>query len=223
MTNNNNRPVHSQFNTGQRLSSGTERPTINSQLVENEHTTVSSIPKQEQLILMTAEGNIFNHVTQQYERVLFFFDTGAQKTVIEEELATKFGLPRITTETCVMSGMEGHTEKFESHTVRMNITTVFGAEIEMVVQTEPIVTGGFPAVQLTKEDREFLQMEELCIANSKIRGERLIPRILVGLDRYYDLVLGNTTAFRTLSGLHIAKTVFGPTIHTVRVKTLRPP
>ncbi|EYC20178.1 hypothetical protein Y032_0022g495 [Ancylostoma ceylanicum] len=212
-TSSNNRLVHSQFNTGQRLSSGAERPTINSQLVENEHTTVSGIPKQKQLILMTAEGNIFSHVSQQYERVLFFFDTDAQKTIIEEDVANKLGLSRITTETCIISGMGGHTEKFESHSVRMNTTTAFGAELEMIVQTKPIITGGFPAVKLTKEDQEFLQSKELCVANSKLRGERLIPRILVGLDRYYDLVVADTTALRTPSGLHVAKTVFGPTIY----------
>ncbi|VDP53024.1 unnamed protein product [Heligmosomoides polygyrus] len=44
-----------------------------------------------QLVLMTAEGNVWNHNREEYEKILFFFDTGAQKTVIEESLADHLG------------------------------------------------------------------------------------------------------------------------------------
>lgn len=35
-----------------------------------------------QEVLMKAEGSIWNHKTQKYEKALFFFYTGAQKAVI---------------------------------------------------------------------------------------------------------------------------------------------
>ncbi|KAK6012364.1 hypothetical protein OSTOST_22491 [Ostertagia ostertagi] len=119
------------------------------------------------LVLMTAEGNVWNHRENAFEKVLFFFDTGAQKTIIEEALADRLGLPRITTETCVMSGIGGHTEKFESHLVSLKVCSAHGQEIEMSIKTKPILPAG------------------------SLQGERQIPHILVGLDRYYGLVISN--------------------------------
>lgn len=83
---------------------------------------------------MTAEGNIWNHRKDEYEKVLFFFDFGAQRTVIRESLATSLGLPRQTTEICTMSGIGGHIEKFERHTVRIKIGTAFGEEMELTAK-----------------------------------------------------------------------------------------
>ncbi|KAK6761333.1 hypothetical protein RB195_022408 [Necator americanus] len=60
--------------------------------------------------------------------------------------------------------------------------------------------------------KQYLQDNEICINNPRVRGEHQNPQILVGLDHYYDLV--NTVDTITLpSGLRIARTVFGPTIH----------
>ncbi|EYC34940.1 hypothetical protein Y032_1248g3781, partial [Ancylostoma ceylanicum] len=167
----------------------------------------------EQLILMTAEGNLWNNNKQKFERVLFFFETGAQKTVIEEKLASEFGLPRLSTESCVMSGIGGHIERFESTTVPLKIRSVYGKEINVTARTKPIITGGFPSVNLTQADADFLEVNEICLANSKLRGERQVPKILVGLDRYYSLVIEEGSVRKTPSGLRIAKTVFGPAIY----------
>ncbi|KAL6734085.1 hypothetical protein Aduo_004665 [Ancylostoma duodenale] len=196
-----------------RQHTGANQPLISNQNIENGMCDRPSYRQNEQLVLMTAEGNVWNHKTHKFEKALFFFDTGAQKTVIEEALADKLGLPRITSETCVMSGIGGHTERFESHVVSLKIGTAYGNEFDITILTKPIITGGFPSVRLTETDRAFLQCSEICVANSKIRGERQIPHILVGLDRYFDLVISNTTGTQTPSGLHVAKTVFGPTIY----------
>ncbi|KAK6762557.1 hypothetical protein RB195_023326 [Necator americanus] len=166
-----------------------------------------------QLILMTAEGNIWDARKQTYEKVLFFFDSGAQKTVIEENLAQQLGLPKNTTEICTMSGIGGHIECFESHKVPVKLGTAFGGEICMTIQTKPVITNGFPSVKLNTEDIEFLKTNTICLANSKLRGEHQNPHILVGLDYYHDLVTDPANGIRTPSGFHIAKTVFGPTIY----------
>lgn len=166
-----------------------------------------------QLILMTAEGNIWNHRKEEYDKVLFFFDCGAQKTVIEESLATDLGLPRETTELCTMSGIGGHIERFESHIVNVKVGTVFGEQLELKFQTKPVITNGFPSVRLAQSDIEFLKENNICPANSKLRGEHQIPHVLVGLDYFHDLVTSPTCGIKTPTGLHISKTVFGPTIY----------
>ncbi|KAK6764148.1 hypothetical protein RB195_024465 [Necator americanus] len=143
---------------------------------------------------MTAEGNI-NARKEAYEKALFFFDSGAQKTVIEENLAEQLGLPKNTTEICTMSGIGEHIECFESH------------------KTKPVITNGFPSVKLNTEDIEFLKTNTICLANSKLHGEHQNPHILVGLDYYHDLVTDPANGIRTPSGFHITKTVFGPTIY----------
>ncbi|EYC16327.1 hypothetical protein Y032_0034g2933 [Ancylostoma ceylanicum] len=163
-----------------------------------------------QVVLMTAEGSIWNAKRRQFERVLFLFDSDAQKTVVEEKLAEQFGLPKKMTKMCTVSGGGGHTETFQSHTVQLSIGTAFGEDIEMTVETRPIITSGIPSVKLDKVDAAFLKANDIYLANTKIRGECQIPRVLVGLDYYHDLVIDHIT--KTPSGLHITKTVFGPTV-----------
>lgn len=166
-----------------------------------------------QLILMTAEGNVWNNKKGEYEKILFFFDTGAQKTVIEESLADRLGLSKQTTEICTMSGIGGHIESFESHIVCIKLSTVYGEELELNVLTKPIITNGFPSVNLSSVDVDFLKANSICLSNSKLRGEHQNPHILVGLDHYHDLVTGPINNVKTPTGLHIAKTVFGATIY----------
>ncbi|VDL81408.1 unnamed protein product [Nippostrongylus brasiliensis] len=162
---------------------------------------------------MTAEGSIWNHRKSAYEKVLFFFDCGAQKTIIQEDVATKLGLPRQTTEICTMSGIGGHIEKFESHIVEARVSTVFGEELQFKFQTKPVITNGFPSVKLTSTDVNFLKANNICLANSKLRGEHQTPHILVGLDYFHELVIHPVNGERTPTGLHIAKTIFGPTVY----------
>ncbi|EYC16335.1 hypothetical protein Y032_0034g2937 [Ancylostoma ceylanicum] len=80
----------------------------------------------------------------------------------------------------------------------------------MTVETRPIIKSGIPSVKLDKADAAFLKANDIYLANTKIRGERQIPRVLVGLDYDHDLVIDHIT--KTPSGLHITKTVFGPTV-----------
>ncbi|KAL6731461.1 hypothetical protein Aduo_002327 [Ancylostoma duodenale] len=162
---------------------------------------------------MTALGNIWNYRSNQFEQLLFFFDTGAQKTIIKEEIAVGFGLSMNKTEVCVLSGIEGHTGKFQSSSVNLKISNAYGAEFHLEIQTEPVITNGFPSVKLTEIDKEFLQKNEINLCNPRVRGEYQTPHILVGLDYYYNLAQDSGNNNTTPSGLHIAKTVFGPTLH----------
>uniref|UniRef100_A0A7I4YVV2 DUF1758 domain-containing protein n=1 Tax=Haemonchus contortus TaxID=6289 RepID=A0A7I4YVV2_HAECO len=112
-----------------------------------------------------------------------------------------------------MSGIGGHIEKFESHTVRVKIGTAFGEEMELTFQTKPVLTNGFPSVRLAPSDITFLKTNKICLANSKIRGEHQIPHVLVGLDYFHELVTSPNHGVRTPTGLHISNTIFGPTIY----------
>ncbi|EYC13451.1 hypothetical protein Y032_0043g718 [Ancylostoma ceylanicum] len=168
-------------------------------------------PVSEQLVLMTAEGSIWNARKQEYEKILFFFDSGAQKTAVDEELAEQFGLARQMTEKCTMSGIGGRIGTFKTHVVSLKIGTAFGEEIEITMQTRPVITEGFLSVRLEQCDVAFLKANEIFLANTKLRGELQIPRVLVGLDYYHDLI--THIGAKTPSGLHVAKTVFGHTIY----------
>ncbi|EYC37525.1 hypothetical protein Y032_0783g2329 [Ancylostoma ceylanicum] len=173
----------------------------------------ADLKSREQIVLMTALGNIWNYRSNQFEQVLFFFDRGAQKTIIKEEIAVGFGLPMNKAEVCVMSGIGGHTEKFQSSSVNIKISDAYGVEFDLEIHTKPVITNGFPSVKLTEIDKEFLQKNEINLCNPRVRSEHQTPHILVGLDYYYNLVHDNGNKNTTPSGLHIAKTVFGPTLH----------
>ncbi|KAK6729048.1 hypothetical protein RB195_006229 [Necator americanus] len=112
-----------------------------------------------------------------------------------------------------MSGIGGHIESFKSHIVHMRIGTVYGEVIDTRIQTKPVITNGFPSVNLSAVDIEFLKENNICLANTKLRGEHQTPHILVGLDYYHDLVTGPSHMVKTPNGLHIAKTLFGPAIY----------
>ncbi|EYC35199.1 hypothetical protein Y032_1119g3631 [Ancylostoma ceylanicum] len=98
-----------------------------------------------QVVLMTAEGSIWNAKKRQYEKVLFLFDSGSQKTVIEEKLAEQFALSKVRSQMCTVSGDGGHTETFKCHTVSLKIGTAFGEDIETVVETRQVITNGSPS------------------------------------------------------------------------------
>ncbi|EYC34865.1 hypothetical protein Y032_1327g3827 [Ancylostoma ceylanicum] len=165
----------------------------------------------EQLVLLTAEGSIWNSKIQQYQKILFVFDSGAQKTVVDEDLVEQFGLPKHMTEKCSISGIGGRSETFKSHVVPLRIGTAFGEVIEITVQTRPVITKGFSPVRLEQDDVAFLKANDIFLANTKLRGEHQIPRVLVGIDYYHDLITHTET--RTPSGLHVVKTVFGHAIY----------
>ncbi|EYB89675.1 hypothetical protein Y032_0229g2928 [Ancylostoma ceylanicum] len=112
-----------------------------------------------------------------------------------------------------MPGIGGHIECFKSHTVPLKVATAFGEEIDIVVQTKPVITNGFPSVNLDPNGIAFLKPNNICLANSKLRGQHQNPHVLVGLDYYHDLVTEITNGARTQAGFHIASTVFGPTIY----------
>ncbi|KAK6761354.1 hypothetical protein RB195_022424 [Necator americanus] len=69
-------------------------------------------------------------------------------------MATKLALPGMGHELCTMSGIGGHIEKFNSKNVQLKILTAFGDEVNLQIQTKPIITNGFPSVELTKEDKQ---------------------------------------------------------------------
>ncbi|EYC41957.1 hypothetical protein Y032_0550g3314 [Ancylostoma ceylanicum] len=160
---------------------------------------------------MTAEGCIWNAKKKEYEKILFFFDSGAQRTLVDEELVEQFGLQKHMTKRCSISGIGGRVDTFESHVVPLRIGTAFGEVIEITVQTGPAVSKGFLSVRLEQDDIAFLKANDIPLTNRKLHGEHQIPRVLVGLDYYHDLVIHEGT--RTPSGLHIAKTVFGHTVY----------
>ncbi|KAL6733108.1 hypothetical protein Aduo_003789 [Ancylostoma duodenale] len=124
----------------------------------------------EQIVLMTAEGSVWNERTNQFEKILFFFDTGAQKTLIRESIAEELGLPKQSTEIRSISGIGGHTERIQSSLVSLKVCTAFGRRLEITAQTKPVLTKGFSSVRLSEEDKDFLQSNELCICNPRVNG-----------------------------------------------------
>ncbi|XGW01565.1 hypothetical protein V3C99_014021 [Haemonchus contortus] len=112
-----------------------------------------------------------------------------------------------------MSGIGGQTETFQSNIVHLRIGTAYGRDLEILVQTKPILTNGFPAVKLCSLDRDFLEERNLLVCNPNIRGEHHVPHILVGLDHYHSFVLDSGETLKTPSGLRIANTIFGPTVY----------
>ncbi|VDL81980.1 unnamed protein product [Nippostrongylus brasiliensis] len=89
---------------------------------------------------MTALGSIWNYNPNQFEQVLFFSDTGAQETIIKEETTKFFGLPSHKTEQVTMSGLGGHTEKFESNCGSIKISDAHGTVFDLHVYTKPVIT-----------------------------------------------------------------------------------
>ena len=127
--------------------------------------------------------------------------TLAQRTFIQEEFSSRLGLPALKSETCVMSGIGGHTEIFQTNIVTLKVSTGQGKELEFLMQTKPTITKGFSSITICPADQSFLQERAIFLSNSRLHGEHQIPQILVGLDHYYDFVLESENTLRTPSGL----------------------
>nr|CDJ88883.1 Retrotransposon domain containing protein [Haemonchus contortus] len=119
----------------------------------------------------------------------------------------------LRTEQCVMSGIGGRIETFQSNVVHVKIGTAYGKDLEILIQTKPVLTNEFPAVKLCPMDQDFLQERNILICNPHIRGELHTPQVIVGLDYYYNFVVENGDICRTPSGLRMASTIFGPTVY----------
>ncbi|KHJ97846.1 Tas retrotransposon peptidase A16 [Oesophagostomum dentatum] len=172
-----------------------------------------SVPDKEQIVLTTAEGMVWNHNAEKFEKILFFFDTGAQETVIREDLAAKLGLPEVKNEICIMPGLGGHTETFASNIISIKAGIAYGKELEVLVRTKPIISKGIPSVKLNGPDKEFLEAKQVCVENSKLSGELQNLDVLIGLNYYYNFITENGENLHTPSGFRIAKTIFGPAIY----------
>lgn len=64
----------------------------------------------------------------------------------------------------------------------MKISTDFGEEIELTIQTKPVIINNLPSVNLSLVDITFLKKNNICLANLKLRAEEQILHILVGSD-----------------------------------------
>ncbi|RCN25515.1 hypothetical protein ANCCAN_28772 [Ancylostoma caninum] len=207
------------------LQNGTRNDGISANMSVPKESIPTNNLERHQVVLMTAEGNIWNHKEQKFQKALFFFDTGAQKTIIREQLADELGLPQQHSELCVMSRIGGHIEQFRSNFMPLKLSTTYGKLIDLTIQTKPVLTNGFSLVNLSDCDKDFLEENGICLSNTRVRGEHQIPEILVGQDYYYALVLDNGVKGKLPSGLHIINTVFGPTVQgrgTLRPTTENP-
>uniref|UniRef100_A0A1I7WFL4 BEACH domain-containing protein n=1 Tax=Heterorhabditis bacteriophora TaxID=37862 RepID=A0A1I7WFL4_HETBA len=72
----------------------------------------------QQIVLMTAEGSIWNNHSSMFERALFFFDMGAQTSLVEERFAMQLGLLASESETITMSGQQPSRDAINNFSVR---------------------------------------------------------------------------------------------------------
>ncbi|KAL6727578.1 hypothetical protein Aduo_009443 [Ancylostoma duodenale] len=72
-----------------------------------------------------------------------------------------------------MSGIGGHTERFQSSQVALKISNAFGKEINLTAQTKPVITNGFSSVRLSDEDKQFLEANDLPICNPRNKPNTL--------------------------------------------------
>uniref|UniRef100_A0A1I7WUL6 Peptidase A2 domain-containing protein n=1 Tax=Heterorhabditis bacteriophora TaxID=37862 RepID=A0A1I7WUL6_HETBA len=145
---------------------------------------------------MIAEGNIWNNRTNMFERTLFFFDTGAQTSHVEEQFAKQLRLPITKSETSTMTEIGGHTEEFLTHRLSVCIKTAFGTELLLTMKTKSVITKDFRAATLSGCDIQFLSQEESFLSNLSTQGERQVPSILIGLDLDDKFVITNSPHIR---------------------------
>ncbi|PIO72307.1 hypothetical protein TELCIR_05766, partial [Teladorsagia circumcincta] len=202
--------THTSKTTSQLPSSLTTMGASSSVVHQNDHQKeFMSNNVGEQIVLMTAEGLVWNYSSNSYERALFFFDTGAQVSLILEGAAEHLALPVAKTEQCSLSGISGISETFLSHHVVLRIQTAQGRELEFTVKTKPTITTGFPSVHLVERDTLFMEEYGIYLSNTRMRGEHQYPHVLIGLDLYSSFVYEHHPPVQLPTGLRIARTLFG--------------
>ncbi|KAK6036903.1 hypothetical protein COOONC_25592 [Cooperia oncophora] len=171
-------PAKAQANTGSR--NGPQYNTARAPKAINAFSPMSNVS----LSSNTNQRDLYGITTTSYEKALFFFDTGAQLSLIEEKAAEHLALPVVASDKCTLSGISGISETFVSHHVQVKVLTAHGRELQMTMQTKPTLTKGFPAVRLMETDIEFMEENSIQLANTRLKGEHQVPQILVGIDLY---------------------------------------
>lgn len=85
----------------------------------------------------------WDYNTKNFEKIVSFLDTGAEKkTIIVEELAWK---PK-----------PALCQIVRKQIVSVKIVSAYGKDLEIVMQAKPILSKGSPSVKLSPMDQEFL-------------------------------------------------------------------
>ncbi|KAL6730327.1 hypothetical protein Aduo_001308 [Ancylostoma duodenale] len=165
-----------------------------------------------QFVLMTAEAQVKSKATGAFETVLIFLDTGAQCNLIDSELANRLELEKGESFRCTMHGIGGNVEVYTSQKVTATFRTRFGTTVALELSMKPVLSNSFPSANLTSEDIQLLEENNIFLSNPSISGDFQKPAILVGVESYYKVVLLDRPSTKLPSGLLAQNTIFGPAL-----------
>ncbi|KHJ96397.1 Tas retrotransposon peptidase A16 [Oesophagostomum dentatum] len=167
--------------------------------------------EEEQCVLMTASASAFNEETMQFEPVIVFFDTGAQKSFISCKKSKDLGLPIHGSTNFKVSGFGGKTEKFTCNEVTLTLKD--GASGKLIkgvsLHTKSPLTSSMNTAKLCPADRRFIKKRMIKIAQPSLEETTITPDILLGQDLIDEFLLRDQTCTVLPSGLVLTPTVFG--------------
>uniref|UniRef100_A0A1I7WH09 Peptidase A2 domain-containing protein n=1 Tax=Heterorhabditis bacteriophora TaxID=37862 RepID=A0A1I7WH09_HETBA len=183
----------------------------NSSIANNSlnHVNASENNSLRQNILMTADAEIWNHNTNQFERLIILFDSGSHLSFIPESHAKHLKLATSGSTRVTLSGLGGCTESFNSNTAPVRFRTSIGQILNIQLLTKPLISNSFKSATVAKQDLQFLQQLNVTLSNPRISGEIIQPRILIGLDLWVEFIKVTNAIIVMPSGLLLQPTVFG--------------
>uniref|UniRef100_A0A1I7W7R7 DUF1758 domain-containing protein n=1 Tax=Heterorhabditis bacteriophora TaxID=37862 RepID=A0A1I7W7R7_HETBA len=180
------RPINEQ----RRMSASKNNSVINNS-IGLQDTTHSNLSHR-QRILMTADAEVWNYNTQQYERSMILFDNDTQIT---------------------LSGLECCTERFNSKTASTRFRTITGQILEVQLSFKPLISNEFESATISKHDSQFLEKLNIALSNPRTSGEMIQPVILIGVDLWVESIKVAYAITITPSGLVLQPIIFGNAIH----------
>uniref|UniRef100_A0A1I7WWM3 DUF1758 domain-containing protein n=1 Tax=Heterorhabditis bacteriophora TaxID=37862 RepID=A0A1I7WWM3_HETBA len=207
--------LHPQHTNEQRQVSASQ----NSNIANNSlnHADASENSSLRQNILMTADAEIWNHNTNQFERLIILFDSGSHLSFIQESHAKYLKLATSGSTRVTLSGLGGCTGSFNSNTAPVRFRTSIGQILNIQLLTKLLISNSFQSATVAKQDLQFLQQLNVTLSNPRISGEVIQPRILIGLDLWVEFMKVTNAIIVVPSGLLLQPTMFGYCIHNLSV------
>uniref|UniRef100_A0A1I7WVJ7 DUF1758 domain-containing protein n=1 Tax=Heterorhabditis bacteriophora TaxID=37862 RepID=A0A1I7WVJ7_HETBA len=158
------RPINEQ----RRMSASQNNSIINNS-IGHQDTTHSNLSHR-QHILMTADGEVWNYNTQQYELSMILFDSGSHLSFIQESPAKHLELKTSGDTKITLSGLGGCTERFNSKTASTRFRTITGQILEVQLSTKPLISNEFESATISKQDSQFLEKLNIALSNPRTSG-----------------------------------------------------
>ncbi|VDO07429.1 unnamed protein product, partial [Haemonchus placei] len=181
-------------------------------VIQSLHTasSINSVnPQRKFASLMLVKAKAFNCSSAQFEDVILFLDSGAQKSFIEASVADRLGLKVSSSQPRTFIAFGGQPTTEISGIAQLTLIDLLNKELVVELTTKEIVTVAQFPPRLSSEDVNFIKDHGFSMP--LCQSQSVVPDVLIGIDHFWD-VLSPEPPICLPSGMVLCHTRFGTVV-----------